>query len=182
MKKDILLIIAGVIAVAIFIMCTDFQSVDEYYTSHIEDINKDSKTVTMTIECKTILKNKDKLDKNLLKYVPDDGIILEKKAFVLNNNDTAFDILDRVTRYKKIQMEYEGADLNKYGTAYVEGINYLYEYSCGELSGWVYSVNGKFPQYGASQYKLKDGDEIKWSYTCDLGRDVGCEFAGGNNE
>lgn len=181
-KKDILVVfVVGIVAI-ILVMQTEFQSVEEYYTTHIEDVKKDSKTVTMTIECSTILDNMDKLDSNLVKYVPKDGIILEETEFVLNNNDTVFDILDRVTRYKKIQMEYQGAEKNSYGTAYVEGINYLYEYSCGELSGWTFSVNNKSFQEGSSLYKLKDGDKIVWSYTCDLGRDVGCEVPGGNDE
>lgn len=181
MKKDILAIFAGIIVVIILIMGTDFQSVDEYYLTHVDDIKPDSKTVTMTIECKTVFKNKDKLDSNLEKYIPKDGYILKKTRFVLNPKDTVFDILDRVTRYKKIQMEYQGADLNKYGSAYIEGINYLYEYSCGELSGWMYKVNNKFPKYGCSNYTLKDGDDIVWFYTCDLGRDVGCDFVEENN-
>ena len=171
----------SIIVVIILIMGTDFQSVDEYYLTHVDDIKPDSKTVTMTIECKTVFDNKDKLDSNLEKYIPKDGYILKKTRFVLNPKDTVFDILDRVTRYKKIQMEYQGADLNKYGSAYIEGINYLYEYSCGELSGWMYKVNNKFPKYGCSNYTLKDGDDIVWSYTCDLGRDVGCDFVEENN-
>ena len=65
-----------------------------------------------------------------------------------------------------------------YGSVYVQGINHLYEFSCGELSGWMYMVNGEFPNYGCSKYELKDGDEIVWCYTCDLGRDVGCYWEG----
>ncbi len=49
----------------------------------------------------------------------------------------------------------------------------LYEFDCGELSGWMYSVNGVWPDYGCSGYTLHDGDTVVWSYTCDLGRDVG---------
>ena len=64
---------------------------------------------------------------------------------------------------------------------YIEGINNLYEFSCGELSGWMYSVNNKFPQRGCSSYTLKNGDDIVWSYTCDLGRDIGAEFVEGQN-
>ena len=60
-----------------------------------------------------------------------------------------------------------------YGSVYVQGINHLYEFSCGELSGWMYKVNGVFPNYGCSKYVLKNGDKIEWVYTCDLGRDVG---------
>lgn len=61
---------AGIIVVIILIMGTDFQSVDEYYLTHVDDIKPDSKTVTMTIECKTVFDNKDKLDSNLEKYIP----------------------------------------------------------------------------------------------------------------
>lgn len=88
MKKDILAIFAGIIVVIILIMGTDFQSVDEYYLTHVDDIKPDSKTVTMTIECKTVFDNKDKLDPNLEKYIPKDGYILKKTRFVLNPKDT----------------------------------------------------------------------------------------------
>ena len=59
---------------------------------------------------------------------------------------------------------------------YIEGIHNLYEFDCGDLSGWMYKVNGWFPNYGCSRYQLKQGDVIEWVYTCDLGKDVG----GGN--
>ena len=56
---------------------------------------------------------------------------------------------------------------------YIEGIGNLYEFDCGAESGWMYAVNGWFPNYGCSQYALQDGDTVTWVYTCDLGRDVG---------
>ena len=73
-------------------------------------------------------------------------------------------------------MEYQGAQDNVYGSAYIQGINFLYEYSCGPLSGWMYRVNGAFPDYGCSRYKPKDKDIIEFVYTCDLGRDIGGSF------
>ena len=63
-----------------------------------------------------------------------------------------------------------------YNSYYVEGINQLYEFDCGKKSGWMYSVNGVFPNYGASSYKPKDGDKIEWVYTCNLGDDVGNHY------
>ena len=39
-----------------------------------------------------------------------------------------------------------------YKSYYVEGINQLYEFDCGKNSGWMYSVNGEYPNYGASSY------------------------------
>ena len=83
-----------------------------------------------------------------------------------------FDLLQRAVRENRIQLEFQGADMNGYGSAYIQGIHYLYEFACGELSGWTYTVNGEFPGYGCSQYMLKDGDEVAWLYTCDLGHDL----------
>ena len=97
----------------------------------------------------------------------------------LRDGDTVYSVLSRAVRYNKIQMEYQGARDNPFGSVYIQGINYLYEFSCGELSGWMYRVNGKFPEYGCSLYGLSDGDVIEWVYTCDLGRDVGCEWMAG---
>ena len=33
-----------------------------------------------------------------------------------------------------------------YNSYYVEGIGNLYEFDCGSESGWMYKVNGWFPQ------------------------------------
>lgn len=181
MKKDILALLF-VIFVAVFVARgTNIQSVDEYYLTHIDDIKPDSETVTISIKCDTILDNYDDLDKPLRseKFVPKDGVILKETKYVLRKNDTVFDILDRAVRYNKIQMEYQGANKNSYGSIYIQGINYLYEFSCGPLSGWMYKVNGAYPNYGCSKYKLKDGDAIEWVYTCNLGKDVGCVWMGG---
>ena len=60
-----------------------------------------------------------------------------------------------------------------YGTAYVEGIGNLYEFDCGEGSGWMYRVNGNYPNFGCSRYILQDGDTVEFRYTCDLGADIG---------
>ena len=63
-----------------------------------------------------------------------------------------------------------------YDSYYIEGINHLYEFDCGEQSGWMYKVNEWFPNYGCSSYELSDGDVIVWCYTCKgLGTDVGAE-------
>lgn len=179
MKKNILLIFAAVLVCFVCIQGVDIQSVDEYYLEHIEDITPNSKTVTMCIRCDSILDNYDDLDDNLKseEFVPSDGVILKTTEYVLREGDTAFDILKRAVRHNKIQMEYQGADKNAYGSVYVQGIHYLYEFSCGPLSGWMYRVNGEFPNRGCSDYKPQNGDVIEWVYTCNLGKDVGCTWA-----
>ena len=49
----------------------------------------------------------------------------------------------------------------------------MYEFDCGQYSGWMYRVNGWYPNYGCSSYDVEDGDNIEWKYTCDLGVDIG---------
>lgn len=183
MKKDLLALFALVLVVALLIGGTEIQSVDDYYLTHIDDVTPESETVTFSIRCDTILANYDELEEGLQspEFVPLDGIILPATVYVLREGDTVFDLLSRVTRYHKIQMEYQGADQNAFGSVYVQGIHYLYEFSCGPLSGWMYRVNGVFPDYGCSKYRLTDGDVVEWVYTCDLGRDVGCEMMAGGN-
>ncbi len=107
----------------------------------------------------------DKLDSDRVEFVPDDGWILLPTEVEFTEGDSVLDILKAVCRAYKIPMEHNGS--------YVEGINQLYEFNCGELSGWMYSVDGWFPNYGADSYIVSDGETIRWSYTCDLGKDVG---------
>lgn len=174
MKKNIFMFTALALVVLVLAFTVKIQSVDEYYLTHIDDINEDSQTVYLTIDCSTILNNYNDLDTALQseKYVPSDGKILKKSEYVLRSSDSAFDILSRAVKHNKIQMEFQGADQNSLKTVYIQGINYLYEFSCGPLSGWMYKVNGRFPQQGCSAYKLKDGDNIEFVYSCNMGKDI----------
>lgn len=174
MKKDILAICLIVLLILFVANGTEIQSVEEYYLTHIDDIKEDSETVFISIRCDSIYSNYDLLDPSLKKegILPSDGVILERGEYVLREGDTVFDILMRVTRHNKIQMEYQGSDKNSFGSAHIEGINYLYSFSCGPLSGWTYLVNGKPAGVGSSLYKLSDGDDIEWIYTCDIGEDI----------
>lgn len=178
MKKDFLVVLMVIFLGFFFFRGTKIQSVDDYYLTHIDDISADSETVEISIQAKTVLDNWNKLDKKLQseKYIPKNGIILEKQEVVLRKNDSVFDLLNRVTRYNKIQFDFQGSNNNSYGSNYIKGINYLYEFSAGPLSGWMYRVNNEFPDYGISKYYPMDKDSIEIVYTCDLGRDIGGSF------
>ncbi|MBD8031542.1 MULTISPECIES: DUF4430 domain-containing protein [Solibacillus] len=158
---------------------TDNQKVEKPKQVPVEKselLAEKKKTVTIAIRVDTLLKNWDKLDPALQsdKYVPKNGVILKPTTYeLLSEKDTVWDVLQRATKEHKIQLEYQGANENIYNSVYIEGINHLYEFSAGELSGWMYKVNGVYPNYGCSQYVLKDGDVIEWHYTVDLGRDLG---------
>ncbi|MEV5028885.1 DUF4430 domain-containing protein [Paenibacillus sp. LPE1-1-1.1] len=99
------------------------------------------------------------------------GTVLAATAVELQKDDTVLEVLKRTTRKNKIQMEYRGVK----AAAYIEGIDNLYEFDLGAKSGWMYRVNGEFPNKSAGAFKLKDGDVIEWLYTIDLGEDLGAE-------
>ncbi|WP_127583785.1 DUF4430 domain-containing protein [Paenibacillus koleovorans] len=128
-------------------------------------------TAYLSVTCETILNNLNKLDREKLELVPKDGVIFAKREVTFYEGESVFNVLQREMKKNKIHMEFENTPI--YNSAYIEGIHNLYEFDCGELSGWMYKVNDWFPNYGSSRYKLKQGDVIEWVYTCDLGRDVG---------
>jgi hypothetical protein len=133
--------------------------------------------VSIQIRCDTILGNMDDLTPGKAEFVPSNGIILPMVEVPFYENETVFEVLNRICKKANIQIEYSWTPL--YGSYYIEGINHLYEFDCGEQSGWMYKVNEWFPNYGCSSYYVEDGDIIVWCYTCKgLGLDVGCEWMG----
>ncbi len=138
----------------------------------------ETKSCSISISCSSILTHMDWLAEEKKGLVPADGVILSSTTVSFQEGENVFDVLQRVCKQKGIHMEF--ADTPMYNSAYIEGIANLYEFDCGELSGWMYSVNGWFPNYGCSRYALEDGDVIRWVYTCDLGADVGGSYAAGN--
>ena len=137
-----------------------------------QDVDKaKTYTCTFSIECSTILNNLSMLEPDKLEMVPSGGVILKKTTVTFYEGESVFDVLQRVCKEKGIHMESSWTPI--YNSAYIEGIHNLYEFDCGELSGWMYRVNGWYPNYGCSRYQLKDGDVVEWRYTCDLGNDVG---------
>ena len=129
---------------------------------------------TISIEWSNILDNMDNLKKTKEEFIPEDGWILKETEVAFQGGETVFDVLKKVCGENGIHMSSKYTPL--YKSYYIEGINQLYEMDCGKNSGWMYSVNGKYPNYGCSEYKLKDGDKIEWRYTCDLGADVGTKY------
>lgn len=139
-----------------------------------ETDNKKIHTCTFAIDCKTIFKNRDDLNPDKECVLPESGILLATQEVEFKEGESVFDVLKRICKDNKIHMEFSWTPI--YNSAYVEGIGNLYEFDCGDLSGWMYRVNGWYPNYGCSRYQLAEGDVVEWRYTCDLGKDVGCDW------
>jgi hypothetical protein len=99
------------------------------------------------------------------------GYFMSARTVTFSQGESVFDVLQRECRNSGIPMEHSFYPL--YDSVYVEGINNLYEFDGGAQSGWMYSVNGWYPNYGCSVYTLSDGDVIRWRYTTSLGADIG---------
>lgn len=130
----------------------------------------------LSVRCNTILNNMGDLRKGKECMVPSDGVIYKRRRAVYYEGESVYNVLSREMARNRIHMDFEFTPM--YNSVYIKGIHNLYEFDCGALSGWMYKVNGWFPNYGCSRYLLKPGDNIEWEYTCDLGRDVGCEWIG----
>lgn len=132
-----------------------------------------SLSCTLYVECFTILDHIGDLTEGKEDLVPSDGVIYGPYTVTFYQGESVYDLLLREMQSNRIHMEAEFTPM--YNSAYVQGINNLYEKDCGSLSGWMYCVNGWYPNYGCSRYQLQDGDVVEWHYTCDLGRDLGRE-------
>lgn len=117
---------------------------------------------SITIECKSILDNMDDLKSGHESYVPKNGIMLENYKATLKSKSTVYDLLKKACKDKGIT--YTARDTMY--SVYIVGINNIDEKDCGKDSGWMYSVNGSFPNVSVDSKKLKDGDKVVFTYTC----------------
>lgn len=157
-------IIAG--AAVILVLATDISSPGEYYSGSKKVKDNAVGTVTMEIRCDTIAGRSES------EHIPADGVILPPVAFDFESGETVFDILTEAAQTYGIQVENKGSAGSAHGMVYISGINYIYEYDFGDLSGWVYHVNGITPSRSCGEYELSDGDRIEWLYTCEIGHDL----------
>ncbi len=119
---------------------------------------------TLEVKCDSILQNTEKLKEGKLQFVPENGIIFPSKKIKFEEGETVFDVLKRELIGNKIHLEFSVNPM--YKSAYIEGIANIYEFDCGDMSGWLYTVNGKSPNVGCSQYVVEEGDSILFYYNC----------------
>lgn len=153
------LAVLGISGVAmVLVLTTDIQRPEDYYRANAPADAVG--TVTISIRCDTVAGRAD--------HLPEDGVLLDAAAIPFAEGDSVFDVLTYAAAEHQLQMEYDGTP----EMAYIRGIGNLYEFDHGDLSGWVYHVNGTSPSVGCGEYIVADGDVIVWHYTLDLGKDV----------
>ena len=135
-----------------------------------ESVTKSTLFCSLTVRCDTLLDNMDSIAPEKIHLIPESGSILPETEIEFSEGESAFDVL--VREMKKHNIHFEFSKVPMYDSVYIEGIGNLYEFDAGNLSGWIYRVNGTTLSVGCSQYKLKSGDKIEFLYTCNMGKDL----------
>ena len=138
------------------VLCSDISFAKDYYGVSNANENEVTGTVSFCIRCDTII-GKD--------GAPDSPVILNIPELEIHEGDTVYTALVNSTKVNNVPFEHNGS-------YYISGIDNLYEFQFGELSGWMYRVNGQTPSVGCNEYVLKDNDKVEWLYTCDIGNDL----------
>lgn len=103
------------------------------------------------------------------------GYSISPEQIELQSGDTAWTLLKRELDKRGISCRYIWTAA--YSSVYVQSIDGDGEFDHGSKSGWMYAVNGWYPDYGASKYTLKSGDRLEWRYTTNLGKDLGQDLS-----
>lgn len=118
------------------------------------------------------------------------GKIINKTKVKINKNDTIATVTLRLLKEKGIKPAYTGkpemgggfylASIDNFTTVSGKKVSDGYglgEFSVGSESGWMISYNNWFINKGASEFYVKNNDEIKWQFTATgLGKDISCDF------
>ncbi|NLM50361.1 MAG: DUF4430 domain-containing protein [Clostridiaceae bacterium] len=87
--------------------------------------------------------------------------MIEKSKVGFFEGITAYDALKKACDEKKVQLKVSGFG----NMIYVTSIGNLSEKDKGPMSGWIFMVNGDFPDRGIDQYKLNKEDVVVLKYT-----------------
>lgn len=110
---------------------------------------------------------------------------IKKKSFTVSNNATVLDVITKAFDAANAASETEVFSSENPTGNYIESITYngttLGEFTNGDESGWMYTLNGKHPGLGVSEQYLENGDVIVFHYTDDYTLEEGSEHWGPGN-
>ncbi len=164
-KKNAAFLFIVACIITAFIWLTNIETKETFYAGGGAAGEKIG-SVTMSITCEKLS------EKYSGEYIPEDGVLLPATEFDLMAGESVYDILIKAAKEYNIQTESKGVTGKTGRMVYVNGIGYLYELQYGDLSGWMYKVNGKTPSVGCGEYEPANGDKIEWLYTLELGNDL----------
>ena len=156
-KKSLLPLLITAVILCALVFLIKIESVEEHYSNANDVFSRGDDTVFFSINASQAL--------GIAENVPSDGWFLEETELLLKENETVYDLLCRAARLYKLQLEHSNG-------SYIKGINHLYEFDCGETSGWSYKVNGVTTSLACCDFVLKDGDKVEWLYVLEPERNM----------
>lgn len=105
-----------------------------------------------------------------------EATIYSTKAIEVKEGATAYSALVDAIGNGRIETSGSGSSI------YVSGIDGVREFDDGPTSGWKFSVNGYYPQTGAGQYPLSNGDRLIWIYVVEDQEASDYKSTVGNNQ
>lgn len=105
--------------------------------------------------------NDEQVQVQIFGPLEDGNKVLKSGTIAIKDGDTAFDVLQQLDS----DISYTGSG----STIYVSRIDGYTAGHAGVGGGWLYCVNGSFPNYSAGAYKLKSGDLVQWMWTSTMG-------------
>lgn len=131
-------------------------------TTPKQTTTKGTVSCTVTVECTSVLNNMDKLKAGHSAYVPNDGYIINNYRLNIKNGSTVYDAVRAACSANNVNLNAVNSSFGKY----IVGFNYIDEKDCGNQSGWLYMVNGKYPSVSCDKYIVENKDKIVFEYTC----------------
>ncbi len=130
----------------------------------VEEKGDDGLKCTLSVRCNDVLEHIDTLASGKETVIPPNGVIYPTQEVLFEPGESVFDVLLREMQRNGVHIEF--VENPMFQSAYIRGIGNLYEFDCGDCSGWLYAVNGVQPKVGCSQYILQNGDRIEFFYSC----------------
>ena len=144
---------------------TNIGPTTEVLTIGEEESNENVKSVNLIIDARVLKEseNFEKVAKEYQKYIPEDGYFLKDLNVEVYGDFSIKYLLEEASKQKDVAIDI--ASLN--GMAYLKSAGQLEAGLLGNMSGWLYTVNGELATSSIDQQKLQDGDQIHIYYTAD---------------
>ncbi len=99
---------------------------------------------------------------------------IARTKITVEQGATVLDVIEKALGLHGIPFENASGD-------YISEVRGLAEFDNGSLSGWMYTLNGSYPDLGVSEQTVKNGDSIVFHYTDDYTREESSEVWNGDN-
>lgn len=155
-----LLTTGGICALLIAaLLLTDFRSVSDY-RQPLDTAGEGQPYVELRVQCAALLAVADP------DQLPEGGVeLFPETRLVYIEGESVDELLDRAAGSVGFFVDRQAG--------YVQGIAGIYEKAYGEMSGWIFTVNGEMPPVSAADYVLSEGDRVEWRYSTDLMAEMG---------